>query len=136
MTEKNTSTSIYLPPYNFAKEREIFSNTDLLISIPTEATRAPLRKSPKNAKRYLSNNSQKPGKVRSVYRNLSPESRKSLSRSRKNKNIRALLSYIRKKQQKGNSGELPSRRGRSIPKQYKLSSDRSRKSPQYDRSSL
>merc|ERR1719189_3558304 len=136
MTAMNTSTSVYLPQYHFAKRGEISTWTNLFTSIPSEATRAPLRKIQKNAQRYLSNISQKSSKVRSVYRNLPPESRKTLSRNRKNENIRALLSYMRKKQQKGNSAELPSRRRRSRPKQYKLSSKRSRKSPRHDRSSL
>jgi len=62
---------------------------------------------------------------RKVYRRLSPNSRKTLSRGGGNENVRALLGYIKKKRQTENTRELPARRRRSRLKKSKL--QRSRK---------
>jgi len=101
MATKNTSVSIYLPRYHFS-------------------TQTP--------QGYAGNISQSPRVVGRIYRQLSPKSRKTMSRCDSNDNIRALLGYIKKKRKTGK----PARRRRSFPKQ---SSKRSRrKSPRRDES--
>jgi len=142
MAVKNTSVDLYCSIW-FLWEKEISSETSLFTT-PLKATRTPLRKSPTTIRRYVSN-AQKPVKGQIIYCNMSRKNRQTLPRCGSNENIRALLSYMRKKHQKarkkhqkGNSAERRSGRRRSIviPKQSTLSSKIPRQSPQHDRSSL
>jgi len=124
----NISASIYLPQSYFSKKTETNSETSLCVTIHLMATRAAFLKSPKSVHGYAGDVSQYPGEVRRIWTHLSPKSRKTMSRSGINENIRALLGYISKKRRTGNNAESPVRRRRSVPKQSKRSANRSRKS--------
>jgi len=132
MTTKNTSVSIYLPPYNFSKNIKSSSEISLLYIIPSKEAESPVKKIPNSKQGCSGKISRSPREVGRVYRQLSPKSRATLSRCDSNENIRALLGYIRKKRKTGK----PARRRRSFPKGSKRSSKKSRrKSPLRDGSS-
>lgn len=135
MAAVNKPASIYLPHCRNKKEsrcqrilRATTTEIPLFVEIPSQVTGAYLHTSPKTRNIPRGSSPQNPDKVRKIYRHLSPNSRKKLLSCSNNENMRALLGYIRKKRQTGNSDELPARRRRSFPKQSKCSSKKSRKS--------
>jgi len=123
MTTKNISASIYLPQYHISKNIKSSNEISMLINISPIETGASLKKIPKYKQGCSGNISENLRKDGKVYRQLSLNSRGTLSRWGSNENISALLGYIRKKRETGKSG----RRRRSFTMEAKQSSKRSRR---------
>jgi len=122
---KKSSALIYVPRYCFSEKRQITGANYLLASSRLQAKRATFGATVQGSAYDVS---QIRKKHFTVYKHLSIKSR-TMSRCGDNKNMRALLKYIRKKRLAGSTPELPSRHRRSFPKQSKHSSKRSRKFP-------
>jgi len=127
MAATSTSPSIHLSQYCTKKKDDRYrsslrvstSEIPRYVNVSLTETKACLRFRSQSVQGPIGINSQNLFMGRKVYRRLSPNSRKTLSRCGSNENVRALLGYIKKKRQTENTRELPARRRRSFPKKSK-----------------
>jgi len=132
METKHMSASIIVPHCDISENRDEMSR---FYGIPPQVSRVFSGKSSKFVEGTPGNVSTMPRRTRRVWRHLSPDRSKTLSRCGSSENISALLGFLRKKWQPGDHAERPARRSRSFPSRAERSAGRSRKSPQQDKRS-